>query len=58
MKKKAVKHDQLCPFDDHTVLEFFWESRFGVIVVYRWMCHEYRKQNQLNLAEEADNRFP
>ncbi len=22
MKKKAVKHDQLCPFDDHTVYNF------------------------------------
>ncbi len=24
----------------------FWASRFGVIAVYRWMCHEYRKLNQ------------
>ncbi len=23
MKKKAVKHDQLCPFDGHTV-KIFW----------------------------------
>ncbi len=30
-----------------TLFRFFWvASRFGVIAVYRWMCHEYRKLNQ------------
>ncbi len=33
-----------------TLFRFFGASRFGVIAVYRWMCHEYRKQNQLNPA--------
>ncbi len=32
-----------------TLFRFFGgERRFGVIAVYRLMCHEYRKQNQLN----------
>ncbi len=38
------------PFWQSHCLDFFWVIRFGVIAVYRWMCHEYRKQNQLNPA--------
>ncbi len=33
------------PFWRSHCLDLFWASRFGVIVIYRWMCHEYRKLN-------------
>ncbi len=36
------------PFLRSHCLDFFGASRFGVIAVYCWMCHEYRKLNQLN----------
>ncbi len=43
------------PFLRSHCLYFFRESQFGVIAVYRWMFHEYRKQNQ-NIAASSNNR--
>ncbi len=44
--KEGCEKWSALPFWRSHCLDLFWASRFGVIVVYRWMCHEYRKLNQ------------
>ncbi len=49
-EKEGCETWSALPFWRSHCLDFFEASRFGVIAVYRWMCHEYQKQNQLNPA--------
>ncbi len=47
-EKEGCETWSALPFWRSHCLDFWGASRFGVIAVYRWMCNEYRKQNQLN----------
>ncbi len=49
-EKEGCETWSALPFWWSHCLNFLGASRFGVIAVYRWMGHEYRKQNQLNPA--------
>ncbi len=49
-EKEVCETWSALPFWRSHCLDFFGASQFGVIAVYLWMCHENRKQNQLNPA--------
>ncbi len=49
-EKEGCETWSALPFWRSHCLDFLGASRFGVIAIYRWTCHEYRKQNQLNPA--------
>ncbi len=49
-EKEGCETWSALPFWRSHCWDFFWASRFGIIAFYRWMCHEYWKQTQLNPA--------
>ncbi len=49
-EKEGCETWSALPFWRSHGLDFFGASRFGVIAVYHWMGHKYRKLNQFNPA--------